>query len=723
MFALNDIVDGKAEGRFRVLYVEHSQERGPLSVAWVFDMEDRLALPRPIELALLREKLGARAWSIVAPGQLQSTPSNSAATKQRAKKAMDIIREMIVYPDIFDPAWRSQHVQEAAALHRCSPQTVMSYLRRYFRGGQTSMALSMAFHRSGISKDGVQPVSQAVVGNTKNRGQTAAEYQTYQMTADDHAKIKAVSEEALKKGVAHAVHSVITKHYSYVDGNGIAYARPFGERPSHRQIRYSIGAQFSLETRLRKKHGDGVYELDRAPTLASAVESVRGIGEVYEIDATIFDCQLVARADRSRTIGKPSGYHIIDRRSQLCVGSYITLETIAWSSAVLAICSLSESKRELCERYNVPYDPADWPAEGLLPASFAADRGEMLCRNSDSVPLLGTRVTNNPARLPRRKSLVEASFHLIPQIIRDETPGYEVPGEFRKRTGKKYGQDATLTLDEFIRAMLVGIISYNRRVLLDYPAPVGMNLEGIPITPLNVWAWEREHGNSYALSRFPAESIRQRLLPVDDAVINGSGIQFRGLTYRCNELERRGAFVQAARSSSDLKVSYDSRVVDTIYVHDPKSPGGGFLVATLSRERENFLGLSFSEVKAIQSLSATQRQQKEQTASDLAMYRSQVLGGMFEQAKAEAKKATTGKSRASRRADMKADRDAELRERRIEASERAVGVEFPADREDIPSAEAPKSPAATTPVAPPAPHPQSLAARLAAKRMEVANGK
>lgn len=272
------------------------------------------------------------------------------------------------------------------------------------------MALSMEFHRSGLSRDKSKDNPQPAIGDTKNRGPKANEYKTYQMSADDHAKIKKVSEEALKKSEAHAINSVILDHYSYRDGNGDLSVLPFGERPSKRQIRYSIETQFSLEKRLRKKHGDGVFELDLAPTLASAVESVHGIGEVYEIDATIFDCQLVARADRSRTIGKPSGYHITDRRSQLCVGFYATLETIAWNSAVLAICTLAESKRELCERYKVPYDPTDWPAEGLLPSSFAADRGEMLCRNSDKIPLLGIRVTNNPPRMPRRKGLCLSAF-------------------------------------------------------------------------------------------------------------------------------------------------------------------------------------------------------------------------------------------------------------------------------------------------------------------------
>lgn len=723
MFVLNDIIKSKSGERFRVLYVDNTPEQASTPVAWIFDLEGRLALPRPITLAELREGLAMGRFSVVPPGELQTLPNRSDATKRRAEEALKIIRELLVYPAAFDPTWRSQHVLEAAERHSCSPQTVMSYLRRYFRGGQTVMALSMDFHRSGISRDRSATTSQKAIGNTRNRGLKAEEYRTYQMTEEDHAKIKEVSEEALKKSVAHAVHSVIIKHYSYLDGNGNAFARPFGERPSHRQIRYSIAAQFPLEKRLRKKHGDKVFELDYAPTLASAVESAHGIGEVYEIDATIFDCQLVARADRSRTIGKPSGYHIIDRRSQLCVGFYVTLETIAWSSAVLAICTLSESKRELCERYKVPYEPTDWPAEGLLPASFAADRGEMLCRNSDRVPLLGTRVTNNPARLPRRKSLVEASFHIIPQIIRDETPGYEVPSEFRKRTGKKYGQDATLTVDEFIRTMLVATISYNRRVMLDYPASARMKLAGIPITPINVWNWERDEGRNFALSRFPAENVRQQLFPVDHATMNGFGIQFMGLTYRCTELENRGAFVQAARSSSDLRVSYDSRLVDTIYVHDPKGTGAGFLLARLSRECESYLGLSFSEVKAIQSLSPTQRQQKEQAASDLAVYRKEQLGDMVEKAKAETAKATAGKARASRRADMKEDRDAELRKRRVEASRSAVAKEFAPELGDGSTAGTPITPSDAHPVAAPAPHPNSLAARLAAKRLEVTNGK
>lgn len=726
MFVVNDILRSRSGDGFRVLRLDDSGRLVPYPAAWVFDLDDPLALPRPVELHDLREKLRSGELTVVPVGELQTASKRSDAAKARAEKALKILEDILVYPDIFEPAWRSEHVLAAAERHKCSPQTVMAYLRRYFHGGQTVSALMMAFHRSGPAKSNTSNAAKSgdeTIGATANRGAKAQEYPTYQMTKNDHANIKEVAKTALKESMAHAIRSVVIKHYSYVDGNGNSFSRVPGERPSVRQIRSSIQKQFPLEKRLRKKHGDGVFELDHAPTLASAVESVRGIGEVYEIDATIYDCQLVARADRGRTIGKPTGYHIIDRRSQLCVGFYVTLESIAWASAVLAICSLGESKRELCERYGVPYDPKDWPAEGLLPGSFAADRGEMLCRNSDRIPLLGIRVTNNPARMPRRKPFVEASFHLIPQIIRDETPGYEVPNEFRKRTGKKYGQDATLNLDEFIKTMLIGIITYNRRVLLDYPAPTAMKLAGTPITPINVWNWERENGNSHALARFPADNVRQRLLPVEAALVTGSGIEFRGLTYRCPELEKRGAFVQAARSSFEMEASYDSRLVDTIYLHDPKGSAGAFLIATLSREIENYRGLSFPEVKAIQSLSPVQRQDKEQTALDNAVFRNQHLSDMFKKAKKEVKKATAGKPRASRRADMKADRDAEQVARRKEESARAVNKEFPTYRDEAPRPSAPTAPAPQESVPAPPAHPQSLKARLAAARLNVINGK
>src|SRR5690606_6831898 len=163
-------------------------------------------------------------------------------------------------------------------------------------------------------------------------------------------------------------------------------------------------------------------------------------------------------------------YFIVDRRSRLIVGFYVGLENPCWETAVEAIVSLTEDKQALCERYGVEYDPADWPADGILPSEILADNAEGMSRQSSELPRqLSVTIANTPSLLPHFKPNVETRFDLITTDIRNTAPGYEPPEDRYKRRTKHYDKEACLTLHEFIREILEAVIKHNRKPLQNYP--------------------------------------------------------------------------------------------------------------------------------------------------------------------------------------------------------------------------------------------------------------
>ena len=716
MLCRNDIVRIKATGqRMRLIAVYPETD-----AAWIFDLDAHKPLPeyRPLSTLHAQERAGdiELVQGRLATGEVR--PSQKAT--DRAQLAWERIKPLVNDPQLFDPASRSQMIRERADAMGCTMNTLYAHLRRYWAGGQTTRALLGHFHLAGRRGS----------GETANRGAkpTLRDRDIYQLKRNDIENIEAaIRKHYLGKDTASlpaARQRLREEHYSFLDGNEQRILKPEGECPSLRQVRRILKQKFKLEVVIRKRTSDTEFERDHRPTLSSAVANCLGVGHVYEIDATVMDVFIVAKKSRARIIGKPTLYLIYDRKSRLIVGFSITLENPSWLAAMQAILSIAEDKAALCARYGVKYDPADWPAHGLFPREFVGDRGEMLSKDSNSIVSgLELTVANCPRERPDFKGTVECGFKLIQTSMADVLPGYEPPQNFRKRRGKHYEKDASLTLDELISTVLANIVAHNRQPMPGYPLSPEMLCDEVQPIPLQLWAHDQAR-RSGTLTRFDEEYVRFSLLPTERATITRDGIRFGDCYYSCPEAVRDGWFVQAGRGVFHIPISFDRRLVDVIYLHDP-SDRAKYLAATLLMDKSGqYKGLSFAEVKFYETLAATQRaampDQKAQVRSDFHAH----VDPISEHAKQETRRVTKGVSRSARKADTKVDRVEERRERRQTDARMpgTRGTSQPQSANVVPFAP-------TNPSSAPAPAqssdsaaPLTLAQRLAAKRKEMLNG-
>lgn len=709
MLVRNDIYADEAGQCYRLLDVVDDQDQ-----CWVIQLDQRLAMPEKRCYSLLRELEDASQIKRMR-GELEASPRRpSPATQQRAKRAWQYIAPLINDPCIYDSAYRKKLItMRAAELPpivrravtrdgqpkakneiRCSAVTLYSYLRAYWQGGQTLDALHRAFHKSGNSTKGV----------TAGRGRPSGEYDIYQLTDIDLNRIKRYIQRAHLGGplldLPEVRELLRRRYYSYVDGNGALHLKPDGQCPSLRQIRNVLYNHFALEERLRGRRGDKVFENDHDDRLGSARENCHGAGHIYEIDATVADVWLVASDNRSRIIGKPTLYLIYDRWSRLVPGFYVGLEPASWPAAMQAILSLVESKEPLCHQNKVPYDPEDWPAEGMLPVEIFGDRGEMASKASDRIcDGAHTTVTNAPAHSPRRKGTVEVGFRLFAQSMGPTLLGYDPPTQAKRRAGKRYEKDACYTLDEFRSIIVRAIITHNRSVMPGYELDRDLSSAGIRPIPRELCAYSMNFKVG-SFRRYEASYLRYQLLPQTEASITEEGIKHGDCFYTCREAEQAGWFLRATnRKRFRVTVSFDTRLVDAIYVHDPARSGQYFLARLTAKSRQ-YQGLSFAEVKDIQRqnkhLVRSAVHETEQARADLHMHIDKVSGPAHRQMKQQ----LADQSRSARRADTAATRFEERRARRqdearitdvtapIAAKKPATGqvLPFPASSSGEPSA-------------------------------------
>lgn len=654
----------------RVLHIEPAQD-----TVWLFRIGERLALPKRESLSGVRARAKPPGTGASLPDRTPAILHASAKALMWRDRAWARIAPLVATDAILVPSQRAALVRQRAKELRCSERTLMPHLRQYWAGGQTLDALLPHYERCG----------RKTVRLTAGRGNPPVHSQTlvYQLTEQDITWMTRAARSYLKderRTMSEAHQRLREKYYVETDGEGTMWLKPRGQCPSLRQFRYFVQRTYSAEFQARARKGDKEFERDHRAVLGTVMQDCQGIGHYYEIDATVGDVFLVAAADRARIIGKPTVYLVIDRASRLIVGYYVGLENASWNAALLAILSICEDKRALCERLGVEYDPADWPAHGVLPSEFLADRGEVLSEASNQLPdALHVTVTNVPSLRPDWKPLVESGFRLLHQTIKDTVKAYDPPSNATKRRGKHYEKDASLTLGEFEAIVLHAIIERNRAMMRRFPLTLQQLADGVTPSPIALW----EYGlrtRMGALARRSADTVRFALLPRDTASVTEAGIVFKGCHYGLPKEMGNGWFVKArSRGRFTVDVSYDPRRVDAIYVHAPRT-AFGYHVATLLKRSEEYRGLTFNEVHAYEmARKAINHQAEESHAQEHHRYH-RATDPIQDRAHAKMTAATGSRSRSARRADTREDRTAELAHERERTAAPLPGGQAHADR-------------------------------------------
>ncbi len=690
---LNDLVVMPDGLRHRILAVTNSGQD-----AWVIATEERCALPAKVSYTWLSANCKQVTPSDKATSALVTTKSATASAKalKRRDVAWERIAPLVANARIFEPTARAQLLRQRARELACSENTLLLNLRRYWQRGQNLDALLPDYSNRG----------QATAGRRTADGRAP-----FALTdADRKALDKAITGYYLKKEyhtLTDAYQWMLERHYTFKDGNNDSFIKAPEERPSLRQLQLWLKKNYSLEHRLRARKGNKDFERDHRHSLGSIQLDCHGAGHMFEIDATIVDSYLVSSSDPTAIVGKPTLYLIIDRATRLIVGWYVGFENACWSAAMQAILSIAENKEEICQRYGVKYDPADWPAHGIQPELFLADQGEMASKNARRISSgLRSMVCNVPGLRPDWKPLVECGFKMIHQLISPGLPAYDPPSNQKRRRGKAYHRDACLTLDDFTALIVKAIVTHNNTMQVNFDSSIEQVAAGVRPIPTELWTFEARNRVG-ALARFDANTVRMELLPQEKATVTLEGIVLRNCLYTFTEGAKNGWFVQARRKRFSVDVSLDYRMCDEVIVHDPDAPGKVY-IAELVDGCKKFSGMSFADVKrhtdAKARLTADAEPIKRQNQFELHQHSAPIV-----KAAEERLKAATGGNRLSRSARKKDVSSARLNDLSMERANKAGMPALPPI--PMPPAQQPTRPApvvASNQIEVPAAAPRSL---------------
>ncbi|MFM0132747.1 hypothetical protein [Paraburkholderia sediminicola] len=299
-----------------------------------------------------------------------------------------------------------------------------------------------------------------------------------------------------------------------------------------------------------------------------SAQIARGDLNVVDIDGTTVDCFL-RYGDSTISIHgvlKPTVLLAIDRSSRAILGWYVTYRAEDADSFLACLFSVCTDKEDELARWNVSH------LNGMVygcPSSIFVDRGSGISEKMQKavVGRMRQRLLMAAPGEGKAKGDVEQLMNLFQTKIAKlsgVTHGEPVKGKgpekdaARKRNRsklRKAPETATLTLEEFMRALLTVISEYNLKADMRRLRNSIMLEQNVPPVPKHMYLFNLALRAGDAEWDMPEETIIRRLAkPFSNCEAPSGIVSFNKKQFTSNELEKRAIEYEAINNGRSMLI-------------------------------------------------------------------------------------------------------------------------------------------------------------------------
>lgn len=520
---------------------------------------------------------------------------------------------------------RRKRILRYCAFSRISESTVYRTFRRFCQQGMTPAAAADDYDRCGgrgqqrnwKCAPGRKPRRRTLKGSARNH----EVQRLLELAADYYFSFEFSKGKRAQKTLEQAINWInrtFLRNRVVYNESGEMIELELDRRIvlTRRQLQCHIYRNYSYEERRIHKVGLRQYLLHERP-LTGQLRTSRGPGERFHIDATVADIYLVGQVLRTKVIGRPTLYLVIDDYTAMVVGFYVTFEPPSWDGAMMALANAVSPKVPFCASIGIVITEQRWPARRLCEVLYG-DQGEVSSVHKGHPVIAHFRIEmqNPPAYRPDLRSIMERRFGIIPAIWNSLVPGVVEKTSF-DRGVEHPAYHAALDIVEFRRVVCYAILSYINRVIRGYPTPPEMVERGLAPTPLNLWKYGTEMNGCGR--HVDVDEFRAKAMPRTTVRIDGDGILHNGMHYACPTLSliERQAMFRGQKVESLVEIGYDSADNSSIQLHGLGEPTSCLLS---DHEVDRMRGLTYREQALYSETAATNEgMSKEACEPDRAM--------------------------------------------------------------------------------------------------------
>lgn len=342
----------------------------------------------------------------------------------------------------------------------------------------------------------------------------------------------------------------------YCDDNG----KLLPEIPSFRQFSYFFYKTSKTENVIISREGKGDFLRNHRALLGDGIRDFCPSIGYGMFDSTICDIFLVN--DRGELLGRPILTACVDGYTSMCLGYYLGFSGGVYSLNKL-LHNICTDKQKHCKKFGIEIDYNDWNCT-QLPHKFITDKGkEYVSETFSQITDLGVEIINLPPYRPDLKSVVEKFFDIVQGYYKKELASKGVMFEdYQERGGKDYRKNATFTLEEFEKILLLCIIKYNTKRIIDLPYNC---LD--EVKPFSNALWNEcllQYKNN--LVSVSEEQLELVLFPRTLGTFKRNGLIVNGLRYKNLK------YIERYLSGGTVTVAYNPNNVSKVWVIE----NGGF---------------------------------------------------------------------------------------------------------------------------------------------------
>lgn len=519
-------------------------------------------------------------------------------------------------------------INQCAEKTGASPATIARYLKIYYVHGMTPNALLPDYERCGARgkerpakhpkapKPGVRRALANGTGATgvaltpSIRAKIVEGFELYYLgqNEDQDGRVSKVTPVRSLQQAYDLTRTQIFRAESKRDKDGNLPSA--NDIPTFNQFRYLARTHCARNgiNVLKARTEAREWELKHRPAPGSERVGLNGPGDVYAIDYTLADIYLIDEDSRERVVGRPVLYSVMDLWSSRFVAVFASLR-YGWDALAVALRIAFGEKTGLLDELGVEYSEDDL-IRGV-PNQLTGDRGELISRDTNNmVTALNLVVNNTPSYRADIKGIEERGFRVLQECDLRWQPGATYPK--RRRGGKDYRRDATMTVTDFNRHAWEMALHHNRAHRIDdsNQLPRDIPLPKHAPTANELWKLGTTRLNG-DLRLYSQEVINAGLLRSGAARIHRRGIYYEGLyyapaalfnedgtpSYDMDSHEFADWFERntGRRTPKTLDIGFDPSNVARLIVRLDK--GRRIIPCRLTQGSERFSGLSLEEVQ------------------------------------------------------------------------------------------------------------------------------
>jgi hypothetical protein len=219
--------------------------------------------------------------------------------------------------------------------------------------------------------------------------------------------------------------------------------------------------------------------------------------------------------------------------------------------------NICTDKQKHCEKFGIHIEKEDWNCD-QLPHKFITDKGkEYVCQSFSQITELGVEIINLPPYRPDLKSAVEKFFDIVQGYYKKELAARGVIFEdYQERGGKDYRKNATFTLKEFEKILLLCIIKYNTKRIIDLPYEY---LENVGPFSCELWNYCLPYQKNNLIT-ISSKLLELTTLPRTEGSFKRNGLNVNGLRYK------NLAYTEKYLAGEKAIVAYDPKNVSRVWI-------------------------------------------------------------------------------------------------------------------------------------------------------------